>query len=393
MLDVQESTPCWVDVDLDAVGNNIASVKKFLHSGNVRLMAVVKSNAYGHGLLPVARTAMTRGADALGVTHPNEGIALREEGIDAPVLIFRPLLPGEEEDIVRFGLTASVSTVEQAELLSAAAQKFGLRTPVHLKIETGMGRTGFLPETLKDAADRLFSLPGLEWEGIYTHFASAAIDSSFTRRQFQNFCGIVQDFAIKGIEFPLRHVCNSAAALLYPEMHLNMVRAGTLIYGQLPAGVTSPALDLEDTWSFWTRVIHLQKARSGATIGYGRTHRVRRDTVIAVLPVGYRDGFGLDVQRRPAGLLDLGKVIAKIILGYLGHPVGSPYVSINGTLAPVVGRIGMELSCIDVGNIPDIKVGTPVLVQVRRTVVKDSVPCLYRCQVPSHSNSGPEMQT
>jgi len=91
--------------------------------------------------------------------------------------------------------------------------------------------------------------------------------------------------------------------------------------------------------------------------------------------------------------LDLGKVIAKIILGYLGHPVGSPYVSINGTLAPVVGRIGMELSCIDVGNIPDIKVGTPVLVQVRRTVVKDSVPCLYRCQVPSHSNSGPEMQT
>lgn len=181
MLDVQESTPCWVDVDLDAVGNNIASVKKFLHSGNVRLMAVVKSNAYGHGLLPVARTAMTRGADALGVTHPNEGIALREEGIDAPVLIFRPLLPGEEEDIVRFGLTASVSTVEQAELLSAAAQKFGLRTPVHLKIETGMGRTGFLPETLKDAADRLFSLPGLEWEGIYTHFASAAIDSSFTR--------------------------------------------------------------------------------------------------------------------------------------------------------------------------------------------------------------------
>ncbi|MGB4504746.1 MAG: alanine racemase [Syntrophaceticus sp.] len=392
MMDIQEGHPCWVEVNLDAVGNNTARVKQCLGS-DVRLMAVVKSDAYGHGLLPVAKTALARGADALGVTHPEEGIVLREAGIDAPILLFRSLLPGEEDDIVSFALTPSINSLQQAESLSAAAQKFGMRTPVHLKIETGMGMAGFLPETLKDVADHLFSLPGLEWEGIYTHFASAAVDPSFTRCQFRSFCGVVQELGELGVHFPLRHVCNSAAALLYPEMHLEMVRVGTLLYGQFPAGVKKLEFDLEDTWSLWTRVIHLQEARSGMTIGYGRTHRVRRDTMIAVLPVGYRDGFGLDVQQRPAGLWDLCKVIAKIILGYLGHPVGAPHVYINGTTpAPVVGRIGMELSCIDVGKIPDVKVGTPVLLQVRRTAIRESIPHLYRCQEQtSYMNSCLEM--
>lgn len=380
MLDIKETPPCWVEVNLDAVGNNTARIKEFLHRSDVRLMAVVKSDAYGHGMLPVAKTALAQGADALGVTHPEEGVALREAGIDAPVLVFRPLLPGEEDDIVRLGLTPTISSLQQAERLSAAVQRFGLRNPVHLKIETGMGRTGFLPETLKDVADRLFSLPGLEWEGIYTHFASAAVDPSFTRRQFQAFSSIVQDLAERGVHFSLRHVCNSAAALLYPGMHLEMVRVGTLLYGQYPAGVKNSVLDLEATWSFWTRVIYLQEVRCGMTVGYGRTYRVPRDTILAVLPVGYSDGFGLDVQRRPAGLWDLGKVIAKTILGYLGHPVGSLHVSINGTMAPVVGRTGMELSCIDVGKIPDIKVGTPVLLQVRRTAIRESIPHLYKCQ-------------
>lgn len=376
MADIGEECPCWVDVNLDAVGNNTAEVKKILEN-DVKLMAVVKSDAYGHGMLSTARTVLARGADALGVTHPHEGIALREAGIDVPILVFRPLLPGEEDDMVRYGLTSSVSSFEQAERLSAAAQRYEQKAVAHIKIEAGMGRTGFLPETLIDMADSLFSLSGLEWEGIYTHFASAA-EPSFTRRQFHIFNDVVQGLAERGIEVPLRHVCNSAAALLYPEMHLEMVRVGTLLYGQFPAGVKDQRIQLQDTWSFWTRIIHVQEVRRGMTVGYGRTQRLRHDTVIAVLPVGYSDGFGLDVLSRPSGLLDLGKVVAKTILGYLGYPVGRFYASVNGTSVPVIGRVGMELTCIDVGKIPDIQVGDMVLLNVRRTVLRESIPYAYR---------------
>lgn len=374
---IKSSAPCWVEIKLNAVGHNTAQVKELIGS-EVKLMAVVKSNAYGHGLIPVAQTVLGQGADALGVTHLEEGIALREAGIDVPVLVFRPLLPGEQDAVLRFGLTTSVSSLAQAELLSEAALRIGVNASVHLKIETGMGRTGFVPESLMEVAELLFSLPGLEWEGIYTHFASAAGDPSFTRQQFQIFQSVVQDLAGRGIHFSLRHVCNSTAALLYPEMRLDMVRVGTLLYGQFPAGVRNPGLDLQETWSFWTRILHLQQVRRGMTVGYGRTYRVKRDTVLAVLPVGYRDGFGLDVQPRPAGLWDLTKVVGKLILSYLGFPVGSHYVYINNIPAPVVGRIGMELSCIDVGKITDIGIGIPVRIEARRTVVRASIPRLYQ---------------
>lgn len=377
MLHIQDCAPCWVDVNLDAVGNNTAQVKKCLEN-DARLMAVVKSDGYGHGMLSTARTVLAWGADALGVTHPDQGVALREGGIDAPILVFRPLLPGEEDDLVSYGLTSSISSFEQAERLSAVAQRHKQQAVVHIKLETGMCRTGFQPEDLFAVADSLFSLPGLEWEGIYTHFAAAATDPSFTHSQFQIFNEVVQDLAKRGIVFPLRHVCNSTATLLYPEMHLEMVRVGTLLYGQFPAGIKEQHLQLQDTWSFWTRIIHLQEVRQGMTVGYGRTQRLRQDTVIAVLPVGYSDGFGVDVQSRPAGLLDLGKVIAKMIMGYLGYPIGWYYVTVNGTQAPIVGRVGMELTCIDVGKIPDIKVGAPVLLNARRTGLRESIPYKYK---------------
>lgn len=379
-----ESLARWLEIDLDAVAHNISLVKRIL-GDDVCLMAVVKSDAYGHGLVPVAQVALECGAAMLGVTHPEEGMVLREAGITAPVLIFRPLFPGEEDDVVSFGLTPSVSTLEQAERLAAAGRRAGKIVKAHLKVETGMGRTGFLPDTLLSVAGELFALPELEWEGIYTHFASAAGDPSFTRHQFSVFQGVVSELAAAGISFPLRHTCNSAAALLYPEMRLEMVRAGTLLYGQLPAAIKDNSLELKDTWSFWTRVLHLHRVRRGESVGYGRTYRVRRDTVLAVVPVGYSDGFGIDVRPRPDGLLDLAKVLGKIVLSYLGLPIGTNYVSINGVLAPVVGRIGMELSCIDVGKIPDVAIGTPVLLKARRTVIRASIPRVYRQERSSNS--------
>ncbi len=168
----------------------------------------------------------------------------------------------------------------------------------HLKIETGMRRTGFTPASLREAMDELLLMHDLMWEGVYTHFADAT-DASFTRRQYRIFEGLVEELPQHGLHVPLRHVCNSAATLLYPELHLEMVRVGTLLYGQLPAGIRQPelpeGLQLNNPWSLWARVVHLQPVSPGDSVGYGRTHRVRRKTVLAVLPVGYSDGFGLDV--------------------------------------------------------------------------------------------------
>jgi len=384
-VEFEESRSTWIEIDLDAVARNTRRVKQLMGDG-VKLLAVVKGNAYGLGMVPVAQTVINHGADLLGVTHPEEGVILRNEGIDAPIFIFRPILPGEEELVINYQLISSVSSLEQAERLSSKARIYGVRVPVHLKVETGLGRIGFLPDTIKKHADKLFSLPGLEWEGIYTHFASAAGDPGFTRHQFRIFEGVVGELKKRGIQFSLCHACNSAAALLYPEMRLDLVRIGTLLYGENPPGVKDD-LCLETTWYFWSRVIHLQKLEKGMRVGYGRTHRVSKDTTMAVIPVGYRDGFGVDVTPRPAGLIDLTKVITKIILDYLGFPVGKLYVEVNGTPAPVLGRVGMELTCIDVGKIPGIEVGTPVRLMARRTVVRESIPKRYCMQETAGSSN------
>ena len=268
----EKARPTWIEVNLDAVGRNTSRVKKLMGDG-VRLLAVVKGDAYGLGMVPVAHTVISHGADLLGVTHPDEGVILRNEGIDAPIFIFRPLLPGEEEVVINYQLISSISSLQQAERLSDRARICGVKVPVHLKVETGLGRTGFLPVTIQEHADRLFSLPGLEWEGIYTHFASAAGDPQFTRQQFRIFQDVVDNLNKRGIQLPLCHVCNSAAALLYPEMRLDLVRIGTLLYGENPPGVKDD-LGLEESWSFWSRVIHLQKLKKGMRVGYGRTCRV-----------------------------------------------------------------------------------------------------------------------
>jgi alanine racemase len=373
-----------VEVDLDAIAANVAAVKGLLEPG-VRLLAVVKADGYGHGLIPVARVAVAQGAEMLGVTHPGDGAALRRDGITIPVLVFRPLLPGEEDAAVKCGLTLSVGSLSQAGRLSAAAVRNGLQAMVHLEIETGMGRTGFTPEALRSALDELLILPGLQLEGIYTHFAAASGDPGFTRRQYRLFDSLVEELRERGVQIPLRHVCNSAATLLYPELHLEMVRVGNLLYGQLPAGIKEHSLPeglrLKDPWSFWTQVVHLQPVRRGDTIGYGRTHRIKRDTVLAVLTVGYSDGFGLDVAPRPAGWTDLLKVLAKTAGAFFGLARGSNRVTFDTRTAPVLGRIGMELTCVDVGKLPEVRPGARVRLPGRRTAIKSSVSRVYISQV------------
>lgn len=368
----------WVEVDLDAVAHNLKETAKLLSPG-VKIMAVVKADAYGHGAPRVARTLLANGADMLAVTFVEEGIRLRKEGINAPILVFAPVLPEQAAAVAAHNLTASVSTREAAVALAQEAARRGTRIPVHLKVETGMGRTGLFPEEVPALAREIVSQPALELEGVYTHFASAANgDRQYTEQQFARLLRVLAELESAGIQVPLPHACNSAATLMFPRMHLKMVRLGTVLYGQYPGGAAAGNINLRDTWTLKTRVIHAKKYPAGTSVGYGRTYRTRRETWIAVLPLGFVDGFTLEPHAKPTGLLDLLKIVAKITAGYLGFRLGPVEVRINGRRVPVVGKVAMQLTMVDLGEQgSEADVGAVAVVPARRTSINPLIPKLY----------------
>jgi len=373
-----DSLPRWVEVDLDAIIHNLNEVKKVVTPG-VKIMAVVKADAYGHGAPRIAKAVLDNGADMLAVTFVEEGVSLRKEGITAPILVFAPILPDQAAVVAANNLTPSVSSADVVDALAREATRTGIRLPVHLKVETGMGRTGLFPDEVLDLARVIVAQPALELEGIYTHFASAACgDREFTEQQFARLKRAIHDLDQAGIKVPLPHACNSAATMLYLHMHLKMVRVGTVLYGQNPGGGASGNLQLEDTWKLKTRVVHVKKYPAGTSLGYGRTYRTRKETWVAVLPIGFVDGFSMEPHLRPTGFLDLVKILVKIVAGYLGVRVGPVDVEINGRTFPVVGKIAMQLSMVDLGDQgADVFSGTVVTVPARRTGINPLVPKLY----------------
>lgn len=365
----------WIEIDLDAIASNTRIIKSMLPA-QVKLMAVVKADAYGHGAVEVARTVLEAGADYLGVTTLDEGIELRNSGIDAPVLVFAPVVAEEAELLVRYKLTATVAGRGDLASLSDAAARLGEKVTVHLKVETGMGRIGCFPEQAGELAKEIVSSGYFDLEGVYTHL-SAAADPGYTAKQLDRFETALEDIALLGIKIPVRHACNSTATLLYHDKHFDMVRVGTLLYGQYPAGMSKEVIKLEDPWKLKARVIHLQELPRGSSVGYSRTFITKRPTPIAVIPLGYVDGLGLEPAAKPAGLLDLAKVLAKVVLNYIGYPLERFTVEVRGIKVPVVGKIGMQLSMLDVSRVVGVSVGDEVTVPARRTTAGRRIPRLY----------------
>ncbi|MFH0997425.1 MAG: alanine racemase [Pseudomonadota bacterium] len=341
----------WSEIDLNAISCNVRELRRITSAGS-RLMAVVKANGYGHGAVEVALAALKNGADCLGVARMDEGLHLRGAGISAPILILGFTPPELGETLVAHHLTQAVYTFESALPLSEAAARLQTRARVHIKVDTGMGRLGLLPDSprisllgkhLPGNAQRVIEsisrLPHIEIEGIFTHFATAdGPDKTYTLQQLERFLDFLDKLKIHGLEFPLRHAANSAALIDLPETHLDMVRPGISLYGFYPSGgVSKERISLIPAMMLKTRVIHVKMVPAGFHVSYGLTYQTENPTAIATVSAGYADGLNRLLSSR-------GQML------------------VRGTRAKIVGRICMDLTLLDVGHIPDVQIGDEVVI-------------------------------
>lgn len=369
--------PCWVEVDLEALRHNYEIVRQKIGPA-VKLLGVVKADAYGHGIVPVSRLWEEMGIDMLGVTTVEEGKQLRQAGITIPILVFRPFLPEEIPCLAQWDLTATVAGREAIHWLKQWLAKNEGTIKVHLKVETGMGRYGFWPQEVLPVAQAMLTISGLELTGIYSHLATAMWKNKrYSRQQFRLFqevCTALEKAGIKGL---IKHIANSAAVLELPEMYLDMVRVGTLLYGQEPVFSKKTNVELKDTWCLKAKVVYIRKLPCGHTVGYGRTFKARRPTLVAVLSIGFVDGVEVEPLLKPANFLDLLKGTAKLILRYLGWEKFLPPVLFSGGVGRIIGKVGMQLTMVDVSGVKDIQVGTIACLPVRRTAIDSSIPKVY----------------
>lgn len=366
--------PRWVEIEVAALENNLREVKKILRP-STRLLAVVKADAYGAGAVEAARVFCRAGADYLGVTTLAEGLELRRHGLGIPILIMSPLLPEEIPQALYWGLTLAIASRWGAEALVRAVKETGRSAHIHLEIETGMYRTGLNLEEAKALMRDTLSCPGVVVEGIYTHLSHAAHGRK-AWEQFSLFSRVCQELEEEGFAIPLKHIANSYACLAYPEMHLNMVRVGTLLYGQYPVGARRRDLDLQNPWKVKARLLHIREVPAGTAVGYGGDYVTKRPTRLGLLPLGYADGLGLTAITRPKSLPDLLRFWAKTFLAYWGWQHREEAVLVRGRLAPIVGRVGMQLSLVDLGDLP-AQEGEEVEINLGRAFTSARLPRLY----------------
>ncbi len=316
-------------IDLDAIAHNVRAILE--HAGpGVGMFAVVKANAYGHGAAQVAREALASGAPRLAVARTDEGVQLRRAGLAAPILNMCYTVPAEAGALVAHGLAATVNTLEGAEALSGRAAALGRVADIHLKIETGMGRYGLLPDEVLPFLSRVSALPNLRVEGIFTHFSTAdSADKAYTREQFARFEAVLGMVREAGHAIPLRHAANSAATLDLPETHLDALRPGLILYGLYPSAEVSRAVGLRPAMSLRSHAGRVRVLPPGSSIGYGRTFITQRPTRVVLVPVGYGDGYHRLLSNRGAGL-------------------------IRGQRAPLIGRVCMDQLMLDATDIPGV---------------------------------------
>ncbi|HXH83658.1 MAG TPA: alanine racemase [Candidatus Tectomicrobia bacterium] len=324
--------PCWAEVDLDAITNNVKLLGE--RASPARLCAVVKANAYGHGAVAVGRAAIEAGAASLGVVCVDEGEQLRGAGIDAPVLVLGATEATEAERIVGLRLTPTVCSMQLALALSRFASERGVSQPVHLELESGLNRNGLPADELVAFAERVRRLPGIEVEGIFTHFAAAEEgDQTFTRAQYERLLAVCERLPW----IPLRHCSATASALADHDLALDMVRAGIGVYGYEPAPGIANGLPLRRALSLKSRVARVLEVKAGETVGYGRTWEAARRSRIALVMCGYADGLRRALSNR-AELL------------------------VRGRRAPVAGRIAMDMCMLDVTDVPGCAAGDEVVI-------------------------------
>lgn len=323
----------WAEIDLDAIDHNVRELRGITHP-RARMMAVVKADGYGHGAVEVARTVLAAGADMLAVARIDEGILLRQAGLEAPILVFSPTFPTFAENLITYDLIQSVAGLKIGQQLDAVARRCGKTIPIHLKVDSGMGRLGLLPDARRVKAsmsavaevEAITQLKGLCLEGVYTHFAAAdESDKGYAHHQLAVFETFLQALQKAGVDCGMRHAANSAAIIDLPQTHLDAVRPGIALYGLYPSrDVDRDRVDLQPALSLKSRLLQVKAVPTGFKASYGMTWEAPEPTVIGTVAAGYADGIQRQLSNRGAML-------------------------VGGHRAPIVGRVCMDLIMLDLG--------------------------------------------
>jgi alanine racemase len=329
--------PTVAQINLSAFEFNFNQVKKLV-GDKTKVMAVVKANAYGHGAVEISKLAVSLGAEYLAVAIPEEGIELRRNEIEAPILVFTTPFEHQIELFFKYDLTPTIFTADIAEKFNSFAEKFGRKIKCHIKVDTGMGRVGI---NFKDAFEFVRNLneryENLVIEGIYTHFATSdEKDKTYANLQFKRFTELIQALESIGIKIPIKHCANSGAILDLPQTHLDMVRPGIMLYGYHPSLDVLNKVELRPVMTLKSKVAFLKVVEPGTSVSYGRRFITQKKTRIATIPIGYADGYNRLLTNR-------GKVL------------------INGRIFPVVGTVTMDQIMVDVGLEDEVKVGDDVI--------------------------------
>lgn len=328
-------------IDLGALRWNFRQVREKV-GPNVKILSMVKANAYGHGAPAVANALAAEGSDAFGVATVEEGIELREAGIREPIIVLAGLYQEQLDQIFEHVLTPVVHEIETLKRLEAEVEKRRRTWNIHLKIDTGMGRIGLLAAELPSWLPELKKLKALKIEGIFSHFSHAeSVQGEYTQKQLKIFQDVTERLKSAGISPPLTHFANSAATITLPEAYFEMVRPGLMLYGVYPSPAMAGQVSLKPVLSWKTRILQLKKVPAGSSISYGQTFITRRPSVIATLPIGYADGYQRLLSNR-------GEVLVK------------------NARAPVVGRVCMDLTMVDVTDIGEVKQGDEVILLGRQ---------------------------
>ncbi|WP_346939155.1 alanine racemase [uncultured Clostridium sp.] len=330
--------PVWSEINLDAIAHNTKNAKKLI--GDKELIAIVKADCYGHGAIDVVPTLLENGASRLAVAMLTEGIELRENNINAPIVIlgYTPLYLGEE--LINYDIEQTVYDLDYAKGLSEIALSLNKKAKIHIAIDTGMGRIGFLPcdHTIK-IINEIYNLDGLEIIGIFSHFSTSdEEEKTYANEQLLKFTKVMADLKTLGIDIPLKHISNSGAIIDMPETYLNGVRPGIILYGYYPSNeVYKDNLSIKPALTLKAKISHVKELDKDMYISYGKTFKTNKKTIVATLPIGYGDGY-------PRALGENAKII------------------VNGKFAKIIGRICMDQCMIDVTDIENVKTGDEVII-------------------------------
>jgi alanine racemase len=329
-------TPTWIEIGLDAIRHNLLQIRRLVSSDTV-ILAPVKANAYGHGILKISETLVDSGVGYLGVSTIDEAVCLRNNGFrKIPILMLGSVLDKAAGIIVENNITQAVSDLGLALAINRCAKIQGKRAKVHVKIDTGMGRIGAWHKDALHLIMAVSKMKNIEIEGVFSHFSSSDENKIITHRQIDNFLSLLVEAETAGICIKYKHIANSMAVIDYKRSHMNLIRPGLILYGLWPrSGLSSRRVRLKPALSLKSRIVFLKDVPPGRAISYGGTHTTKKHTLIATIPIGYGDGLNRRLSNK-------------------GH------VIIRGKKAPIVGRVCMDQIMVDAGHIKNVKSGDAV---------------------------------